>query len=247
MCGVDRRACERAAQRLVEQPDLLVAGDEAVAQLALLRLELRRQRGVFLFELAQAADVGAVRGSDHVGEHVHVAERPAHERIGRGGMTQRRPIGAGNVAALDRVVPQCAERRFVLRLGELLDRAFVAAVERLLDQLGAALRPRREGDALLVQIVVARGLGTGDAELDHQAAQLRARQAGADDRAVHAVDACPRSRYGASRPAGRTRRCRSRPLCAPSSVSRRGRREPQGVRSRRCSTACRVRGAWPFP
>ena len=185
--GLDGRLGERAAERLVEQPDLLVARSEAVAQLALLRLELRRQRGVLFLELAQAADVGAVRGSHHMGEHVHVAERPAHDRVGRGGMAQRRPIGAGNVAALDRVVPQRAERRFVLRLGELLDRTLVTAVERLLDQLGAALRPRREGDALLVQVVIAGGLGTGDAELDHQPAQLRARQAGADDRAVHAV------------------------------------------------------------
>ena len=52
--------------------------------------------------------------------------------------------------------------------------------------LAAALRPRGEGDALLVQVVVVGGLGAGDAELDHQAAQLGARQAGADDRAVHA-------------------------------------------------------------
>ena len=63
----------------------------------------------------------------------------------------------------------------------------MAAVERLLDQLGAALRPGGERDALLVQVVVAGGVGAVDAELDHQPAQLRARQAGADDRAVHAV------------------------------------------------------------
>jgi hypothetical protein len=84
-----------------------------------------------LFELAQPADVGTVRGTHHVGEHVHVAERTPHDRIGRDGMAQHRPIGAGYVAALQRVVPQCVERRFVFCFGELLDRVLVAAVERL--------------------------------------------------------------------------------------------------------------------
>ena len=72
-------------------------------------------------------------------------------------------------------------------LGELLDRRFVAAVERLLDQLAAALRPAGQRHALLVQVVVAGGVGAGNAELDHQPAQFRARKAGADDRAMHAV------------------------------------------------------------
>ena len=71
--------------------------------------------------------------------------------------------------------------------GELLDRRFVAAVERLLDQLAAAMRPAGQCHALLVQIVVAGAVGAVDAELDHQPAQFRARKAGADDRAMHAV------------------------------------------------------------
>jgi hypothetical protein len=175
-----RRLRHGPAQGLVEQADLVIACGEAVAQLALLCFELRRQTGIVLLELAQPADIGAIGGSDHVGEHVHVAERLTHDGVGRRRMAQHRPIGAGNVAALDGVFPQPAQRILFPRRSKLLDRRFVAAVERLLDQLAAAMPGRVFSHPPLVQIVVAAACRRRGRELDHQPAQFRALKAGAD-------------------------------------------------------------------
>jgi hypothetical protein len=41
--------------------------------LPLLALDLSRQRGIILLELAQAADVGAVRRSHQMRQHVNLA------------------------------------------------------------------------------------------------------------------------------------------------------------------------------
>src|SRR5580704_1912448 len=117
---------------------------------------------------------------------MHVAEAPAHDGVRCCRMAEHRPIGARNIAALDCLVPKPAQRALILGLGELLDCSIVAVVERLLDKFSAALRPSGERHALLVQVMVAGAFGATNAELDQQAANLRARKAGADDRAMHA-------------------------------------------------------------
>src|SRR5260221_9317677 len=50
--GQNRRLRQRPAQRLVEETDLIVTRGEAIAQLALLRFKLGRQRGVFFLKPA---------------------------------------------------------------------------------------------------------------------------------------------------------------------------------------------------
>ena len=60
MLGQHRCLGERAAERLIEQADFLVAGREAVAQLALLQFDLGRQGRILFLQLAQPANVGAV-------------------------------------------------------------------------------------------------------------------------------------------------------------------------------------------
>ncbi len=100
-----RRLGERPAEGFVEQPNLVVALDEAIAQLALLQFELGRQCGVLLLKLAQPANIRAVRGADHMGEHVHIAERFAHDGVGRRRVAEDGPIGARNIATPHRIVP----------------------------------------------------------------------------------------------------------------------------------------------
>src|SRR3984893_18909456 len=101
-------------------------------------------------------------------------------------MAEHRPIGARTIAALDALAPKPAQRTLILGLGELLDCGVVAVVERLLDKFSAALRLSGERHGLLVQVMVAGAFGAMNAELDQQAANLGARKAGTDDRAMHA-------------------------------------------------------------
>jgi hypothetical protein len=177
------RPSERAAQCFGEEADLGIPLGEAIAQLALLGLQLRRQSAVLFLEVAQPAYIGAVGGADHAGQHVHVAEGLAHESVGRQPMALHSPVGA----APDRVVPQPAQRLRVLRLGEMPDRYAVAMVERLLDELPAALRLAGQGSALFVQVMVVGGVGAGSAQFDQEPTDFSARRASTDDGAMHAV------------------------------------------------------------
>ncbi len=62
----------------------------------------------------------------------------------------------------------------------------MAAVERLLQQLGAFLGPRRQQDAQHVQVVVPGGLGARHLQPDQQAAKLGRGEASSNDRAMQA-------------------------------------------------------------
>ncbi len=84
--GLCVSACSRigmlagaAGQRIHEAPDGFVARREAVAQLPLLALDPGRKRSVVLLELAQAADVGAVRRANQMRQHVNLAEHTLHQ------------------------------------------------------------------------------------------------------------------------------------------------------------------------
>jgi hypothetical protein len=154
--------------------------------MALLGFKPCGKRLVLLFEPAQPSYVGAVRGAHHVGQHVNVAERAPHDGVGRRRMAQDRPIGARYVAARERVLPILQQPALVIELRALPDRRLVPAIKRLVDELAAVLRPRRKRHRVLVQRMVIGRYGVQHAELDHEAAQFGGRQAGADDRAMHA-------------------------------------------------------------
>src|SRR5262245_63222811 len=108
-------------EHLVESSYRLVARRKSVAQFLLLPVELLDQRAVVLLQLPQPGNVGAIGGADEMRQHVHVSERLLHDRVGRDRMAQHSPIGARDVAALDRLRPHPAQRLFVLGPRELLD------------------------------------------------------------------------------------------------------------------------------
>ena len=99
-------------------------------------------------------------------EHVHVAERFLHDGVGGRRVAEHGPIGARNIAALQRVFPELPQPVFVLRLRKLLDRSLMGPVERFLHELAAALRLARKRNALLVQIMLAGAFGAMHAKLD---------------------------------------------------------------------------------
>src|SRR5262252_10197831 len=117
---------------------------------------------------------------------MHVAEGFSHHSVACHWMAQHRPIGAGNIAAPDGLVPKPVQRDFIPGLGELPDRSIVAPVKRLLDEFSAALRPSGERHALFMQVMVAGAFGAMSTELDQKTTNLGVRKAGADDRAMHA-------------------------------------------------------------
>src|SRR5262249_55812137 len=117
---------------------------------------------------------------------MHVAERLAHDGIGCRRVAEQRPIGTGNIAAPDRLLPKPVQRFLILGLGELLDGSVVAPVQRLLYKFSATLWLSCERHTLLVQVMVAGALGAINPELDQQAANLRARKTGTNDRAMYA-------------------------------------------------------------
>ena len=108
----------------------------------------------------------------------------AHRGVGGGRVGQHGPVGAGDLAALHRHLPQRTNFVWAPGAGELVDRDAVAAVERLVQQLGALVVLAGEHHAARMQIVLAGGGGFRQTELDDDLPQLGIRQAGADDRAM---------------------------------------------------------------
>jgi hypothetical protein len=128
-------------------------------------------------------------------------------------MGEERPIRARNIAARERVLPQPGQRGRILGPGELIEEGLMPAVERLLQMLGAGLRPAREQNAQHMQLVVVGRLGALDLEADQEPPQLPARQAGADDRAMQALMQLPNLRAplrGRGKLGGRIARWRQR-------------------------------------
>jgi hypothetical protein len=124
-------------------------------------------------------------------QHVNLAEHALDQLVGRGGMCQHRPIGARNVAALHRVVPECRDRGSVLRLGALIERHLVTAIERLLKMLGARPGTADQLDPKLMDTVIVGRLRTIDIEPQQDRAQLCRGQASADDGTVQAMMEIP--------------------------------------------------------
>ena len=108
LCGTIGRfgtiGCSKR-QHIVQATYRQVACDETIMQLALLALDLGREGCVFLLQLPQASNVGAVGGTHQVRQHMDVAEHPFHDVIGRRRMRQRGPIGAWDVALLEGFLP----------------------------------------------------------------------------------------------------------------------------------------------
>ena len=59
--------------------------------LKLLALQLLPERGILLLELAEAADIRPVRGTDEMGEHMHFAEDASDQGVAGKGVGQARP------------------------------------------------------------------------------------------------------------------------------------------------------------
>ena len=101
----ERGSVDARLERLVQFPDRRVPRDDRVAQLALLALDFCLKLAVFGFEPAQPPDVGAVRRTDQMRQHVHFREDFAHQRVVGRRMGQRRPVGTRDLAALHRLLP----------------------------------------------------------------------------------------------------------------------------------------------
>ena len=158
--------------------------------LKLLALQLLPERGVLLLELAEAADIGPVGGTDEMGEHMHFAEDASDQGVAGKGMGQHGPIARRNIAALARFHPQRCQLRFGLGFLELADDQRMAKVERLVQHLCGMVMARREADGLAMQIVIAHPLHD-EAALSQRAAQLAGREAGADDGAMQIARQLP--------------------------------------------------------
>ena len=98
-------------------------------------------------------------------------------------MGQRGPIGAWNIAALDRIVPQSAYLALGVHACELIDREPVPFVERLVQQLRRPVVPAGKAHCGTMQLMV-RAVGRHEAKLLQSMAQLVRGQAGSYDRAV---------------------------------------------------------------
>ena len=99
-------------------------------------------------------------------------------------MGQRRPVGAGDVAAFRRLLPQMANVAGAAGAFELADRQTMTAIEGLVQQLGALLVFTGDQHGAGMDIVLAGLERLLAADLDQHAAQFAGRQAGADDRAM---------------------------------------------------------------
>ncbi len=180
-----------ASQQRVELADRFVARGEAVAQLLLLPMQLLGQRPLFRLQLPQAPNVRPVGGADEMRQHVHILERLLDDRLGRGGVTQQRPVCTRDVAAAHRLVPELPQRLPILGLGILLDREGVAAVERPLQHLRTGVAATGQHDADHVQLVVVGSLYSAHAQARQRVTELGVRQACPDDRAVQRVRKLP--------------------------------------------------------
>ena len=96
--------------------------DHGLVQRDLLALQFRRQRSLFCLKLAQPPDIRAVRRTDQMRHHVHIAKGFANDGMVGSRMRQRRPIGARYLPAAHRFGPQRAKPGFLRRLGKLAHR-----------------------------------------------------------------------------------------------------------------------------
>jgi hypothetical protein len=97
---------------------------------------------------------------------------------------QSRPVGARNLAALYRFLPEGAHFTSTFGPSELIDRDAMTPVERLVQQLGALMMLAGEQHPAHVQIVLVGGCRFLEAEFYENLTQFGGRQARADDRAM---------------------------------------------------------------
>jgi hypothetical protein len=97
-------------------------------------------------------------------QHVDRAERLRNNILGRRRVTERRPIGAGNFAAFNRLFP--AYPQFARRLPpcELMNNGVVTLVERAIDMARKIALGRAGLHHGLVQVVLVQLLGPDDDE-----------------------------------------------------------------------------------
>jgi len=138
----------------------------------------------FPFQPGQPCDVEVAVAADEVREHMDFAEYLADEGRWARRMAHQRPVGAGNVAAVETLPPDRA-KRLLARLPRKAPHAvLMAPVECLFEKPGGLVALTGEAHAPAVQGVIPRRARILLPGPDQQLAQLAGGQAGADDRAM---------------------------------------------------------------
>src|SRR5262249_51973569 len=148
------RLGDAAREGPAELGDARVARADRLSQLPLLPRRLGGKGGIFALQPTQPLDVGTVRRTDEVRQHMHLAESLADCRVVGARMGEERPIGARYLAASDCGTPPLDELR--LRRGglELAEDELMALIERLVEELRRLVMSPGEPDAFLVQLMV---------------------------------------------------------------------------------------------
>jgi hypothetical protein len=148
-------------------------------------------------------------------EHVHFAKHPFDDCLGRCRMRENRPIGPGNLAPLDRVIPQRADGGLIPCLRKLIEGTFVQAVEGFLKVLCPCFRVTRKHNPQLMHAMIIGGFCTCDNETAQDAPEFSSGKARSDNGAVQAVMELPYpgpvSRYPGHVRLGAQARAASRP------------------------------------
>ena len=127
-----------------------------------------------------------------------LAEDPADQLLRGVGVRQHRPIGTGDLGALQGALPERADLVGIPRLAQPIDGRAMSAIEGLLQQLGCVPLLPGEQHGAAVQLMIGLLLSTG-VDLEEDLTKLCRRQTRANDRAVergaHLPDApAPRQR-----------------------------------------------------
>jgi hypothetical protein len=121
---------------------------------------------------------------------MHLTRHQPHHGLSLGEVGQHSPVGTRNIASLHGIAPQRGQLGLGSRFTELADRQFVAAVERLVQQLRGLIVLRHEAHRLVMQIVI-RPIALGQTEASQRLAQFPCRETGADDGTVQSLAELP--------------------------------------------------------
>src|SRR5262245_6001880 len=115
---------------------------------------------------------------------MHLAESILHQLAVAGVMSEQGPIGAGDVASLDRLIPQHPQLARRGGLGEAPDHGAMLVVQGLVQNFRRIVALAGGLDGPNMELVIGSGGRLTIAEFDAEAPQLAGGQAGADHRAM---------------------------------------------------------------
>jgi hypothetical protein len=160
-------------------------------QLPLLALYLCCECCIVLLQFLETPNVGTIGRSHKVGEHVHVAEHAYDDVFLCERMRKYGPIGAGDIALLEGLIPKVKESGRFSCFGVPDNVAPVSTVERFLKKLCTAGALAGYHDRHTMKIMVGCFLRSGDSELSQNTPQLNSGEAGPDYRAVQLGSKAP--------------------------------------------------------